>query len=170
MSKQTKERQRTVRKALMADVAGIKALIDAEAETGEVLPRTRNELYECLRDFHVFEKDGAVAGCCALHIDLEDLAEIRSLVVHKDFRGHDAGRALVEACIGEARDLGIARVYALTRVERFFRKLGFQDIDKHDLPSKVFRDCVRCPLFPDCDEVAVALDLNGEPVEASQGE
>ncbi len=147
------------RKPRVTDMPGVKALIDKAAAAGEVLPRTVTELFESMRDLHVCIDGQGVGGCCALHIDLADLAEVRSLVVREDLRGKGIGRELVLACLDEARELGIARVYALTRVPVFFHGLGFHDMDKHDLPSKVFRDCVRCPEFPDCDEVAVACQI-----------
>jgi amino-acid N-acetyltransferase len=90
---------------------------------------------------------------------LLDLAEIRSVVVREELRSQGVGARLVRACIDEGCALGLPRVYALTRVPSFFVKLGFREIDKHELPHKVFKDCVRCPLFPDCDEVAMVLDL-----------
>ena len=148
-----------IRKPKLSEVPSIKKLLDMSAQNGSVLPRPVIELYESVRDFLVWSDDDCVGGCAALHIDLIDLAEIRSLVVHPDLRGNDIGKKLVEACIEEARELDIARVYALTRVEDFFSKLGFVEVDKHELPHKVFVDCIKCPLFPDCDETAMVYDL-----------
>lgn len=141
----------------------IKALIDEAVREGSVLPRTLSELCECLRDFKVVVDERGVAGCAALHIDTETLAEIRSLVVRPGLRGRNIGSILVEACIDDARGLGISRVYALTRVPSFFEKCGFTQIDKHALPSKVFKDCVRCHLFPGCDELAMIRDIAQQP-------
>ncbi len=150
-----------IRKPTISDIPEIKGLIDQAAESGAVLPRMAAELQENLRDFFVYVDEDGVGGCCALHIDTEELAEIRSLVVTEDRQGRGIGVALVDAAIEEAGRLGMARVYALTRIPRFFQKQGFEAIDKHDLPSKVYRDCVRCPLFPDCDEVAMIRILDG---------
>jgi amino-acid N-acetyltransferase len=152
--------QGLIRKGYVREVAGIKALLDGEVARGAVLARTVAELSEHLRDFHLFVDEAGIGGCCALHIDLENLAEIRSLVVRGDLRGRGIGHRLVQACVDEAADLGIAHVYALTRSPGFFYKAGFRQIDKHELPSKVFRDCVRCTMFPDCDETAVMLDMD----------
>lgn len=149
----------TARKAVMADAPAICDLINAAARDGGVLPRPLAEVYENLRQFHVLDDGVGVAGCVALHIDTAELAEVRSLVVRPGARGHGGGRRLLEACLDEARILGIARVYALTRSVAFFRGFGFTEFDKHELPSKVFRDCVRCPSFPDCDEVAMIHDI-----------
>jgi amino-acid N-acetyltransferase len=149
----------SVRKPRLPDVPAIKKLIDDAAAKGAVLPRTVVELSESIRDLQIYDDEKGLGGCCALHIDMENLAEIRSIVVREDLRGQGVGKHLLEACIAEARALGVKRVYALTRIEAFFARHGFSEIDKHDLPSKVFRDCVRCPKFPDCDETAVILDL-----------
>ncbi|HOD49707.1 MAG TPA: N-acetyltransferase [Candidatus Hydrogenedentes bacterium] len=150
-----------IRKARLGDMAGVKVLIDAAVVDDAVLPRTLIELCENVRDFHVYEEDGQLLGCCALHVDMQNLAEVRSLVVHESRRGSGIGSAMLRACLGEAGALGVERVYALTRSPKFFEREGFGYIDKHELPSKVFRDCVRCPRFPDCDELAVIRTVAG---------
>ena len=76
-------------------------------------------------------------------------------MVDESLRGRGIGRLLVEAAIEEARGWGLARVFALTNVASFFEKLGFNQVDKHELPQKIWGECIRCPRFPDCDEVAV---------------
>ena len=151
-----------VRKPSVAEMAEVQALVEKAAQAGAVLPRTEEEYYEHLRDFLVYADEHGVGGCCALHLDMATLAEIRSLVVRPDLRGAGVGRKLLEACMEEARALGIARVYALTRVPALFVKLGFHEVDKRELPHQVYKDCVRCPLFPGCDESAMVRDL---PVE-----
>ena len=151
----------TIRKPTLTEVSAMKRLIDAAAAAGTMLPRPIMELYESVRDFFVAVDAQGVGGCAALHIDGEDLAEVRSLVVRDELRGQGVGRGLLGACIDDARGLGIGRVYALTRAPEFFAKHGFGEVDKHTLPHKVFSDCTRCHLFPDCDEVAVVIDLDG---------
>ncbi len=148
-----------IRKPKLKEMKAVKVLIDGEAGNGAMLPRPIMELYETARDFYVYVEENEVLGCCALHIEMENLAEIRSIVVKSDQRGKNVGVKLLQACMDEADDLGIERVYALTRVPDFFLKHEFIEIDKHKLPHKVFNDCVRCPLFPDCDEVAMVHDL-----------
>jgi len=152
-----------IRKPRLSEVRELKALLDEAAADGTVLPRELPELYENVRDFVVYVDERGLGGCSALHIDMIDLAEVRSLVVRSDLRGTGVGAALVRAELQEARELAISRVYALTRVENFFLKLGFEIVPKDDLPYKVFKDCLRCPLMHACDEVAVAYDFPPVP-------
>ena len=124
-----------------------------------MIPRALNDLYENIRDLSVCESDGEIRGVCALHVMWEDLAEIRSLAVRADSQSAGIGRRLVTTCIREAKELGIARIFALTYHPEFFRKVGFSDIDKSKLPQKIWGECLRCPKFPECDESAVILNL-----------
>ena len=148
-----------IRKALIPDVKEIHRLLLDYARDGLLLSRSLAELYESLRDFYVFEADGKVVGTAALNICWEDLAELRSLAVHPDYNGRGAGKALVVACLDEARRLGIRRVFALTYKQAFFEKLGFTVIEKSQLPHKIWGDCMKCAKFPDCDEIALSIDL-----------
>ena len=137
----------------------MKQLLDEAAAEEQVLARQLPELYENVRDFYVYVDKKGLGGLVALHIDMVDLAEVRSLVVRKDLRGHGVGRRLVETVVAEAELLDIARVYALTRLPEFFEKNGFRVVDRNELPYKVFKDCIRCRLYPGCDEIAVIRDL-----------
>lgn len=148
-----------IRKAVIADVADIQALIKYFAEQDIMLPRSLNTIYENIRDFHVMEEGGKVVGCCALHITWGDLAEIKSLAVAAEAQGKQLGRLLVEACLSEARELGIPKAFALTYVSSFFEKLGFAKIDKSTLPQKIWSECINCHKFPDCGEEAVVIQL-----------
>lgn len=149
----------STRKARIGDVPAMHRLINEHAEAGVMLGRPLSELYENLRDFWVIEEEGITVACCALHINWADLAEVRSLAVDKRFRRRGLGSALVTACIAEAKEMGLGRVYALTREASFFESLGFTRIGVNELPRKVWGECIRCPKFPECDEVAVVFDL-----------
>lgn len=149
--------QPVIRKARIADVERIHTLVSAFAANQLMLARSRSELYESLRDYFVAETaDGSVVACGGLEIAWSDLAEIKSLAVDAGWQGSGLGRRIVEACLEEARQLGIVRVFALTYQEAFFERLGFKQIPKEELPHKIWSQCLRCPKFPDCDEVAVA--------------
>jgi amino-acid N-acetyltransferase len=150
-----------IRKARMADVKAIQRLIAEYARKGDMLPRSLSDIYENLRDYFVFEDGGEVIGSAAIHIMWEDLAEVRSLAVQEGRMRRGVGTQLVEACISEAIVLGIARVFALTYKPEFFEKLGFQRVDKAELPHKIWTDCLKCAKFPDCDEIALVADFSG---------
>jgi len=149
----------SIRKARMGDVEAIHALITEFARRDSMLPRSRAELYDSLRDYQVAVAAGRVVGCGALVIAWENLGEIRSLAVAEEFQRQGIGGRLIEACLAEARRLGIQRVFALTNNPAFFKRLGFVPVAKETLPHKIWADCVKCPKFPDCDEESVAIDL-----------
>ncbi len=148
-----------IRKAKTADLKDVQKLINEFARREEMIPRSINELYENVRDFFVSEQDGRIFAVCALHILWEDLAEVRSLAVRKEYQAMGIGKKLVKRCLAEARTLGIKRVFVLTYHPSFFKKLGFAETDKSTLPQKIWGDCIRCPKFPECDEHALLITV-----------
>ncbi|MBU0650896.1 N-acetyltransferase [bacterium] len=144
-----------IRKAKLQDAKTIQALIKEYADENLLLPRSLSNIYETIRDFCVCEYDNKVVGCSALHIVWEDLAEIRSLVVTKNYQGKQIGKTLVNFCLKEAKDMGCSKIFALTYQGAFFEKLGFEYIEKECLPHKIWSDCINCVKFPDCNEIAM---------------
>ena len=149
-----------LRKAQIHDVKEIQKLLTHFANRGEMLSRSLSELYEAVRDFYVVEEEGKLLGTTALHIVWEDLAEIRSVAVAEDAGRKGIGTQLIEASLAEARELGLKRVFCLTYKPDFFARFGFRIVDKAELPHKVWGDCMKCVKFPDCDEIAMILDLS----------
>lgn len=148
-----------VRKAILKDVPKLYTLINEYAKEGILLPRSLNSIYEDIRDFWVCEKEREIVGCSALHIVWEDLAEIKSLAVRKDHRNNGVGTLLVEKCLEEAEQLGIKRVFVLTYATDFFSRFNFREVKKETLPHKVWGECINCVKFPQCDEIAMLLEL-----------
>jgi amino-acid N-acetyltransferase len=148
-----------LRRARVADVEAMQKLINSFADRDEMLPRSLNELYENVRDFFVLENGDELVGCCALHVNWGDLAEIKCLAVREERRGQGLGRQLVRACLDDARDIGLSRVFALTYIPDYFERFGFRRVEKAELPQKVWSECIRCPKFPDCGEISMILDL-----------
>lgn len=144
-----------VRKAAMRDIPPILELINGYAAKGVMLPRTEFELSEAIRDFSVVTLDGALLGCGALHFYSPTIAEIRSLAVHEHAKTHGVGRRIVDALAVEAEAYELDAVFAFTYVVEFFRKVGFEVVERGMLPLKAWKDCVRCPKFQACDEIAV---------------
>lgn len=148
-----------IRKANVADVKKIQKLINYYAKQGEMLPRSLNELYENIRDFIVYTEGKNIYGACALHIDWEDLGEIKCLAVAKSKSHKGIGKRLLKRCLKEAKILRLKKVFALTYVPRFFENFGFKIIDKKELPHKIWSECVKCVYFPDCKEIAMMKEL-----------
>lgn len=148
-----------IKKADIGDIRKIHNMVNNAASRGEMLPRPLGELYDNLRDYFVYEEEGAIIGTGALHICWEDLAEIRSMIVAESVRKKGIGRAIINACIDEARSYGIKRIFLLTYQVDFFERCGFQKADKKVFPQKIWSDCVKCPKFPECDEIAMILEI-----------
>jgi amino-acid N-acetyltransferase len=145
------------------DVSALFNLIDVTSRTTTVLPRTRDNICDRLRDFLVVRRDGRILACGALNVCTPGLAEIKSLVVAPELRSQGIGGKLVLALVEEGRRLGIRRLFALTDNPPFFERLGFSRVDKATLPHKVWNECIRCPKFLNCQEEAVEILLNVEP-------
>ena len=148
-----------IRKASLNDPPAIAKLVNDFASRELMLPRSLNDVYEDIRDFFVAEEGGRLIGCAALHVSWEGLGEIRSAAVLEECQHKGIGRALMDACLAEARQLGMKRVFALTYAPGFFRHFGFREYPKEQLPHKVWGDCLKCPKFPNCDEVAMLIEL-----------
>lgn len=166
----------TIRRATVADVPTMGQIINDCAEFGLMLPRSLSSLYENVREFHVAEDGetpggtpgessggGQVVGVCGLSVVWANLAECCALAVAPSQRGKGLGRRLVEACVEEARVLGIRTIMTLTYERVFFEKLGFAVVDRQNLPLKVWSECVRCPKNQACDEIAMTRVLEDVP-------
>ena len=145
----------TVRKAVMHDIAPILHLINSYAARGIMLARTEFEMSEAIRDFTVVTLDGELLGCGALHFYSPTTAEIRSLAVPEHAKTRGVGRKLVEALVAEAEQYELDAVFAFTYVVDFFSRVGFHIVERGALPLKAWKDCLRCPKFQACDEIAV---------------
>ena len=151
-----------VEKAKISDAAEMHKLINYFADRGEMLARPLSEIYENIRDYYVVRGDERVIACAALHVSWADLAEIKSVAVAEDNQRKGIGNRLIEACLGEARELGIATIFCLTYKPAFFERFGFSQVDKMELPRKIWTECYRCPKFPDCDEIALIYNSETE--------
>jgi len=148
-----------IRKAKMCDVEGVHSLITYYADRGLMLARSRSLLYEGIREITVAEDRGRLLAAGMLHVIWEDLAEVRALAVQPDLQKSGIGRKLVESFLAEAGELKIPRVFALTYQSGFFVRCGFRQVSKESLDQKVWKECINCPKFPNCDEEAVIKDL-----------
>jgi amino-acid N-acetyltransferase len=152
-----------IRKATLQDVNAIHSLLQLYAVKGELLPRPLSALYDHVRSFSVCvdERKNLIVGCCALQFCWEDLAEIRSLAVHPNYQGKNIGSDLTKTVLSEAKTFETKKVFTLTYRPEFFQKFGFAQIDRTALPIKIWGDCITCVKFPDCDEIAMMKEIEG---------
>jgi len=148
-----------LRKARIEDVEEMMVLINSNAEEGLMLPRSRNMLYEHIREFLLAEEETQLVGVASLHILWSDLAEIRALAVSSEYKRKGIGTKIVKALEEEAKELGVTKLFALTYQPEFFKYCGYEEVSKDQMPQKVWTECINCLKFPNCDEIAVSRIL-----------
>lgn len=148
-----------IRKATVEDVKQIQKLVNFYAKREKMLPRSLNELYESIRNFFVYAEGKKVYGCCALNVDWEDLAEIKSLAVANSRTKRGIGTKLLSECLKDAKKLKVKKVFALTYIPEFFGEFGFRVINKNELPHKIWSECIKCMYFPNCKEIALMREI-----------
>lgn len=148
-----------LRKATMYDIHDLLRLINGYAAKGVMLPRTEFEMSENIRDFVLAYSGGRLVGCGALHFYSPVSGEVRSLAVDPSAKSRGIGRAIVQALEKDASEYGLESIFAFTYVTGFFEKLGFNEVERGELPLKAWKDCLRCPKFQSCDEIAVVKHL-----------
>jgi len=148
-----------VRKASMQDIPALLGLINGYAARGIMLPRTEFEMSENMRDFMVAYAGNQLAGCGALHFYSPTMGEVRSLAVAESHKTHGIGRMIVDSLVYEAKLYGLDSVFAFTYVPGFFARVGFNEVERGELPLKAWKDCLRCRKFECCDEIAVMRTL-----------
>ena len=149
-------------KAKLSDIPQMQALVTAEVKEGIILNRTEDEVATNIRSYVLAKDDGKLVGYTALHIHSKRLAEIRSLIVDKSYRGQNVGKRMVKFTLEEAKALGVEEdVLVLTYLPQFFEKLNFNEINKEVIPEhKIWADCIKCIHFPVCNEVALIYKLS----------
>jgi amino-acid N-acetyltransferase len=135
----------TIRSARTRDVPAIRKLIDSNVESGRLLSKAPVTLYEDIQEFCVAElsHDAALAGCGALHVMWEDLAEIRTVAVREDCQGLGIGHGIVDTLLQRACALGVDRVFVLTFAVDFFARHGFREINGTPVAAEVYSELLR---------------------------
>ncbi|MDQ7086302.1 MAG: N-acetyltransferase [Sulfurovum sp.] len=148
-------------KAQLSDITSMQELVKDEIRDGIILNRSDDEVATNIRSYVLVKEDERLVGYTALHIHSKRVAEIRSLIVHIDYRGQSLGKRMVEFTLEEAKDLGVEEdVLVLTYLPLFFKKLNFVEIPKESIPEhKVWVDCIKCIHFPICNEIALIYRL-----------
>jgi amino-acid N-acetyltransferase len=143
------------RGAVFADVEAVHKLLNAYAAEGLMLSRSRNSIYENIRDYIIAANGDTIIGVGALHIVWDKLAEIRSLAITAEYKKRGIGREIVGRLEIDGKALGAETFFALTYQTDFFAKCGYSIVPNDSLPQKVWKECVYCPKYPYCDENAM---------------
>ncbi len=133
----------TVRPARTSDVKAIRELVDSYAAPGQMLSKETVTLYESVQEFIVAESDGVVVGCGALHVLWEDLAEVRTVAVAKEFHKQGIGHQILQAIIERAHTVGVKRIFCLTFQTQFFGSFGFVEIHGTPVEADVYAELLR---------------------------
>jgi amino-acid N-acetyltransferase len=149
-----------VRPARTRDVEKIVTIISHHASQGLMLPRSAGAFTATLDTYMVADAGGNIVGCGGLERYTQDSAEIYGLATSPEGSPPGTGKAIVQSLIARARKESIGKVFAMTLAPEFFAKMGFKTVAHSDLPLKVWRDCVACPKYGNCDEIAMVLELN----------
>lgn len=123
-----------IRKAKLTDIKNIGSLIKIGAKSGQVLLRSKKEIKDVIESFFVAEENNKIVGCCSLEKYSLKLAEIRSLVVLKEFRNKGIGTKLIKRCIKEAKVADIYEILSITDKIIFFKKFGFRNTLNNQWP------------------------------------
>lgn len=155
-----------VRSATPRDASAIHRIIDACAADGTVLPRDQEDITQAIPSFVVGVVRGEVVGCAALVTCGPSLAEIRSVAVSPAGRGTGVGAAIISHLISEAHFLRFDRLFLLTRIPEFFRRLGFRVVDPDALPDSFLSDLVRCQKRSLFNKFVMTRSLVNGPIDA----
>ncbi len=147
-------------KPTLEDIPKMQKLIEPEVKEGIILPRSDDEVATNIRSYFTAKNDDKLIGFTALHIHSQNLAEIRSLIVDRAYRGKGVGKELIKQAVLEAKSLKVKKIFTLTYEKGFFEKMGFSEIAKELLPEhKIWADCIKCKHFPICNEIALIKEL-----------
>ena len=146
----------TIEKPLVSDIKSMQDIVMPYVKDGIILYRSDNEVATTIRSYTVLKDNETIIGFAALHIHSIALCEIRSLIIKKEYRQQGLASKLILSLIDEAKKLKLKEILVLTYVDNFFKKLGFEIINKEDIPDhKIWLDCSRCKHFPICNEISL---------------
>ena len=150
----------TIFKPTVQDIPQMQNLVNEEVQNGVILHRNENEMATTIRSYIAIKHNDKIIAFVALHIHTIQLAEIRSLIVSKDFRDKGLGKKLIQEAINEAKNINLKKLLVLTYKQKLFESFDFKVIEKESIPeTKIWADCIKCKHFPICDEIALLLYL-----------
>ncbi|TQV62289.1 MAG: N-acetyltransferase [Sulfurovum sp.] len=149
-----------LKKATLRDIKEMQSMVVSEVRDGIILKRSDDEIATNIRSYVLAKEGNRLVGYGSLHIHSASLAEIRSLIVDKAYRSQGVGKKIVNFALDEAKDYEVEEVLVLTYSAEFFKKLGFLEIPKTDIPDhKIWADCIKCIHFPVCNEISLIYKI-----------
>ena len=119
------------------DIAAVLTLIQPFVKKGILLPRTEEQLESQLNDYIVYELDGGIRACSALHIYDNKQAEIAAVAVDETCAHIGIGPKIMDYLINRAKQLSLESVFVLTtQTTDWFESLGFKSDEINTLPEK----------------------------------
>ena len=147
-------------KPTLLDIVNMQNLVQIDVDNGNILQRDPNEMATTIRSYTCVKINGEIVGFAALHIYTTTLAEIRSLIVDKRYRGKGIAKQLILNALTEAKTFNLKKVLVLTYKKELFQSLGFEEIAKESIPeTKIWADCIKCKHFPICDEISLTITI-----------
>ena len=126
-----------VRRALKKDVRAIRNLIRESVEEEEIVKRSRGDIVSQLNDYYVFQIDGNIVGCVALHVQPGgETAELACLSISGAHENMGIGQKLMLFAEDAAKQKGVKSIFLLTtRAFNYFQqKGGYKEGSLNDLP------------------------------------
>lgn len=127
----------TFRAMTREDIPAVLSLMNPFVEKGILLPRTSEELEQKAHEFVVFEIDGGIRACAALHSYPENVGEIAGLAVDEAYAHMGIGPRLMDLLLQRGKSAGFSSVFVLTtQTGDWFEKFGFKSAETGQMPRE----------------------------------
>ena len=126
-----------VRPMVQTDIPSVLAIMKPFIETGKLLTRTETQIADTLEDYIVYELDGGVHACAALHFYADGQAEIAAVAVDENYAHMGIGPKLMDNLIEQAMMANAKSIFIMTtQTADWFEQLGFEEDVIDSLPEE----------------------------------
>ena len=126
-----------VRPMQQTDIPSVLAIMRPNIQSGKLLPRTEEQIAARLEDYIVYELDGGVHACAALHFYDDGQAEIAAVAVDENYAHMGIGPKLMDNLIEQAVQADAASIFIMTtQTADWFERLGFEESDLSTIPEE----------------------------------
>lgn len=125
-----------VRSMEQTDIPSVLSIMKPFVESGKLLPRTETQISDTLEDYIVYEIDGGVHACAALHFYEDGQAEIAAVAVDENYAHMGIGPKLMDNLIEQAMEGQATSIFIMTtQTADWFEQLGFEEDSIESLPE-----------------------------------